>query len=206
MLPVPPWAGKRKVALGPQLPAAFCRMVLRVTSLRFGAATRSPSQAHCIYHQHVSVCIHHTLIVCVSYLRSRHSPNLKIIRPHKRIRNAHPVIPHDPIVEILGLRIAHPCLEGRIDHPFQADDLIVFGQHRDVVLEGVGDPEAFVADVGDALVVVPVAFVGEGFVDAVVEVFVVREDYVAANVVELDISLDMWFAQGVGLYVQSLLG
>jgi hypothetical protein len=34
-------------------------------------------------------------------------------------------------------------------------------------------------------VVVPVGFVGEGFVDAVVEVFVVREDDVAADVVEL---------------------
>jgi len=50
--------------------------------------------------------------------------------------------------------------------------LVFFGNHGDVVLEGVGDPEAFVADVGDALVVVPVGFVGEGFVDDVVEVFV----------------------------------
>ena len=206
MFPVPPWAGKRKVAFGPQLPAAFCRIVLRVTSLRFGAATRSPSQAHCIYHQHVSVCIHHTLIVCVSYLRSRHSPNLKIIRPHERIRNAHPIIPHNPIVEILGLRIAHPRLERRIDHPFQADDLIVFGQHRDVVLEGVGDPEAFVADVGDALVVVPVAFVGEGFVDAVVEVFVVREDNVAAYVVELEDMLAVRDVERAEWFVRSLLG
>jgi hypothetical protein len=62
-------------------------------------------------------------------------------------------------------------------------------QRSDVVLEGVGHPGAFVADVGDALVVVPVGFVGEGFVDAVVEVFVVREDDVAADVVELDNTL-----------------
>jgi len=34
-------------------------------------------------------------------------------------------------------------------------------------------------------VVVPVGLVGEGFVDAVVEVFVVGEDDVAADVVEL---------------------
>lgn len=34
--------------------------------------------------------------------------------------------------------------------------------------------------------VVPVGLVGEGFVDAVVEVFVVGEDDVAADVVELD--------------------
>jgi hypothetical protein len=35
-------------------------------------------------------------------------------------------------------------------------------------------------------VVVPVGVVGEGFVDAVVEVFVVRKDDVAADVVQLD--------------------
>ena len=119
------------------------------------------------------------------YLRSRHSPNLKIIRPHKRIRNADPIIPQNPVIEILRLGITDPRLERRIDHPLQTHHLVVFGQHGNVVLEGVGDPEALVADVGDALVVVPVAFVREGFVDAVVEVFVVREDYVAADVVEL---------------------
>ena len=50
-------------------------------------------------------------------------------------------------------------------------------------MERVGHPEAFVADVGDALVGVPVAFVRESFIDAVVEVFVVGEDYVAADIV-----------------------
>ena len=46
--PVPPCAGNRKVALGPQLPAVFCRMTFLTTFLRSGAATRSPSHAHCI--------------------------------------------------------------------------------------------------------------------------------------------------------------
>ena len=52
-------------------------------------------------------------------------------------------------------------------------------------MEREGDPETFVADVGDALVVVPVGIVWQGFVDAVIEVFVVGEDDVAADVVEL---------------------
>ena len=38
---------------------------------------------------------------------------------------------------------------------------------------------------------VPVGFVGEGFVDAVVEVFVVGEDDVAADVVELKAMLNI---------------
>lgn len=48
MPPVPSRAGKRKVALGPQLPATLSRMTLRVTALTSGAATRSPSHWHCI--------------------------------------------------------------------------------------------------------------------------------------------------------------
>ena len=56
--------------------------------------------------------------------------------------------------------------------------------------------------------VVPVGVVGEGFVDAVVEVFVVGEDDVAADVVELGGKL----LEGLknrdcgGIYVRSLLG
>jgi hypothetical protein len=62
--------------------------------------------------------------------------------------------------------------------------LVVFVRERsDVVLERVWDPCAFVANIADTLVVVPVAFVRKGFVDAVVEVFVVGEDDVAADVV-----------------------
>jgi hypothetical protein len=41
------------------------------------------------------------------------------------------------------------------------------------------------ADVGDALVGEPVGLVGQGLVDAVVEVLVVGEDNVAADIVEL---------------------
>jgi hypothetical protein len=41
------------------------------------------------------------------------------------------------------------------------------------------------ADVGDALVGVPVLVAGQGLVDAVVKVLVVGEDDMAADVVEL---------------------
>lgn len=76
-------------------------------------------------------------------------------------------------------------LESSVDHAVQASDLVLLGQHGDVVLEGVGDPKALVADVGDTLVLVPVILLGESLVDAVVEVLVVGEDDVATNIVEL---------------------
>jgi hypothetical protein len=44
---------------------------------------------------------------------------------------------------------------------------------------------ALAADVGHTLVSEPVIVVGEGLVDAVVEVLVVREDDMATNVVKL---------------------
>ena len=44
---------------------------------------------------------------------------------------------------------------------------------------------ALAADVGDTLVAVPVVILGEGLVDAVIEVLVVREDNVTTDVVEL---------------------
>lgn len=48
MAPVPPRAGKRNVALGPQFPAVFPVITFLTTVLTSGAATRSPSQPHCI--------------------------------------------------------------------------------------------------------------------------------------------------------------
>ena len=43
---------------------------------------------------------------------------------------------------------------------------------------------------------VPVVLLGEGLVDAVVEVLVVREDDMAADVVELDWGGPSWLARG----------
>lgn len=48
MPPVPPLAGKRNVALGPQPPDVLPITTFRTTVLTSGAATRSPSQPHCI--------------------------------------------------------------------------------------------------------------------------------------------------------------
>jgi hypothetical protein len=63
--------------------------------------------------------------------------------------------------------------------------LIFFRQHGDVVLEGVWDPEFLAADIGYALVGVPVLIFGKSFVDTVVKILVVGEDDMATNIIEL---------------------
>jgi hypothetical protein len=65
--------------------------------------------------------------------------------------------------------------------------LVLLGQHGDIVLVRVGDPEVLVANIRDALVREPVVLVWKGLVNAVVEVFVVGEDNVATDIVELHI-------------------
>lgn len=92
---------------------------------------------------------------------------------------------HNPLVEVLGLGAGHGAVHGSINQAVHRCHLILLGQHGDVVLEGVGDPKALVAHVGDALVVEPVILLGQSLVETVVEVLVVGEDNVATNVVQL---------------------
>ena len=121
----------------------------------------------------------------VTYLGCRHSPDLEVVRSHEDVGDTLTAVPHDPLVKVLGLGVGDTVLESGIDQPVYALDLVVLGKHGDVVLERVGDPKALVAHVGDALVGVPVILAGQCLVDAVVEVLVVREDDVTADVVEL---------------------
>jgi hypothetical protein len=53
-------------------------------------------------------------------------------------------------------------------------------------LEGVWHPEVLAADIGDALVGVPILLFWECFIDAVVKVLVVGENDMATDVVELE--------------------
>jgi hypothetical protein len=107
------------------------------------------------------------------YLRSRHRPNLEIIRPHIHIGNAIAKISYNPLIKILRLSICNPSVERGVNQGLDTFYLVLFGEHRDVILKWEGDPALLVAYVGDALVSVPVVRRGEGFADAVVEVFVV---------------------------------
>ena len=120
-----------------------------------------------------------------AYLGGRDSPDLVVVGAHEDVGNTLAGHTHDPLVKVLELGVGHTSLHGGVDEAVHALDLIILGQHGDVVLEGVGDPEAAVADVGDALVGEPVILLGQSLVEDIVEVLVVGEDDMATDVVEL---------------------
>lgn len=99
----------------------------------------------------------------------------------------HPNISNIPFVEVAGLVCGstNTGLQGGIDKAVETFHLLLLGQHGNVILEGIRNPASMVADVGDTLVLVPVGGVGQGFIEAIVEVFVVREDDVTADIEEL---------------------
>ena len=52
-------------------------------------------------------------------------------------------------------------------------------------MKGIRDPQVLATNVRYALMSVPVIWIGESFVNAVIEILVVREKNVTADVVEL---------------------
>ena len=120
-----------------------------------------------------------------AYLGGRHSPDLVVVRPHEDVGKTLAVHTQDPLIEVLGLSVGNANLQGSVDEVGETTSLILLGQHGNVVLEGVGNPEALVTNVGDTLVGEPVILLGKSLVDAVVEVLVVREDDVTTDIVEL---------------------
>jgi len=121
----------------------------------------------------------------LTYLSSGHSPDFVVVRTHEDVGDTSTHHADDPLIEVLGLGVGDTVLQGSVNHAINALDLLLLGKHRDVVLEGIGDPLALAADVGDTLMAVPVIVVGKSLVDAVIEVLVVREDDVATNIVKL---------------------
>jgi hypothetical protein len=119
------------------------------------------------------------------HLGGGHSPDLVVVWPHEEVGDTDAHLSHDPLVEVLGLGVCHAGLQRGVNQAVHALGLVVLAQHGQVVLEGVGDPLALAAHVGDALVGEPVVVAREGLVDAVVEVLVVGEDDMATDVVEL---------------------
>lgn len=123
-----------------------------------------------------------------THLGCRHSPHLVVVWSHEEVGKTTTHHAHDPLIKGGGLLVGHTGLKSSINHAIDALHLVLLGKHGDVVLEGVRDPFALAADVGDTLVAIPVIIFGEGFVDAVVEVFVVGENDMTTDVVKLGIS------------------
>lgn len=122
-----------------------------------------------------------------THLGCGHSPDLIVVWSHENVCHTRTHLTENPLVEVDRLRGSGASLESRIDHTINALDLILLGKHGDVVLERVGNPLVLATDVGDTLVVEPVALVGESLVKAVIEVLVVGEDNVTANIEELEL-------------------
>ena len=112
-------------------------------------------------------------------------PDLEVVRTHKNVGKTFTLHAKNPLVEVGWLSRRHTSLHGGVDQTLDTCDLLLLGKHGDVVLEGVGNPEALAADVGDTLVLVPVLILGKSLVDAVIEVLVVGEDNVATDIVKL---------------------
>lgn len=119
------------------------------------------------------------------HLGGGNGPDLVVVRTHEHVGNTLARHSHDPLIKVLGLGVGDAALESSIDETIYGLDLVLLGQDRDVVLEGVGHPNALVSDIGDTLVSVPVLFSGQSLLNDVVEVLVVGEDDVTANIVQL---------------------
>lgn len=108
-----------------------------------------------------------------TYLLRRDSPDLEVVRTHEDISNTIAHHADNPLVKVLGLNVGDAALKGCVNDAVNALDLVLLGEHGDVVLEGVGNPQLLVADIGDALVVEPIVFLGKSLVETIVEVLVV---------------------------------
>ncbi len=80
-------------------------------------------------------------------LGGRNSPDLVVVRAHEDISNALANVADNPVIEVLGFGVGHARVESCINQAIDALDLVLLGQHRDIVLERVGDPETLVTDV-----------------------------------------------------------
>lgn len=120
-----------------------------------------------------------------TYLGGGNGPDLVVVGSHEEVGNTSTHHANDPLIEILRLGVGDAGLESSINHAVNALHLLLLGQHGDVVLEGVGNPLLLAANVGNTLVGVPILLLREGLVDAVIEVLVVGEDNVTADIVQL---------------------
>jgi hypothetical protein len=76
-------------------------------------------------------------------------------------------------------------LNGCVDEIAEATGLFFLGQNCDVILERIWNPKTLITDIRDALMLVPIVWLWKSLVDNIVEVLVVGEDDVTANIEEL---------------------
>jgi hypothetical protein len=122
-----------------------------------------------------------------AYLGRGDGPDFKVVRTHKDLVQALSNVSDVPLIKVARLiRRSPPTgFKSSIDQTTKASSLLLLGKDRNVVLEGIRDPEVLISDIRDALVLVPVVRVWQGLVEAVIKVFVVGEDDVSTNIEQL---------------------
>lgn len=121
------------------------------------------------------------------HLGRRHGPDFEIIWTHEDLSKMLSHVSYVPLIEILRpvRGVADTSFKRGIYQTLDTSCLLLFRQNGDVILERVWYPLALIADIRDPLVRIPVGRLWEGFVDAIVEVLVVREDDVSSNIKQL---------------------
>lgn len=96
----------------------------------------------------------------LAYPIGGNSPDFEVVWSHEDLVQALSHVPYVPFVKVLGLIRcwARACIECSINEIVQTPHLFFFGQDRDVILKRVGNPESLIPDVGNTLVLVPVAW------------------------------------------------
>lgn len=119
-----------------------------------------------------------------TYLRRRDSPDLEVVGSHEDLIQTLANISNVPIIKVARLISwsSNAGFESSVNETAQTFCLFLLRKYRNVILEWVRNPDVLVTDVGDSLMFVPVRGFGEGLVQAVVEVLVMGEDDVSANV------------------------
>lgn len=119
------------------------------------------------------------------YLGGGDSPDLEVVWSHEQIGNTSTHHSNNPLIEVFWLILGCTSNQCSVNHAVNALNLVLRWQHRDVVLEWVWNPEVLASYIRNALVGVPIILLRQRLVDTIIEVFVVREDNVATNIVEL---------------------
>jgi hypothetical protein len=122
-----------------------------------------------------------------TYLGGGNGPDFEVVGTHEDLIQTLSNISDIPLVKVAWLvrRCSAASIESCVDERAEAFCLLLLGQHGNVVLERVRNPNALVANIRDSLVFEPIGRFGKGFVEDIVEVFVVGEDDVSADVEQL---------------------
>lgn len=120
-----------------------------------------------------------------TYLGCWKCPHFEVVRSHEKIRNTNSHHSDNPFIESCRWSIWNTCLHGRVNHACNTFDLILLRQHGDVILKRIRDPKILAADIRYTLVDVPVILHWQSFINAIIEIFIMREYNMTAHIIEL---------------------